>query len=54
MACLGTLSGHAQSANVWNHKQCAVVLTYDDAIDADLDNALPVLDSYGFSKATSL
>lgn len=30
---------------VWNNKQCAVVLTYDDAIDADLDNALPALDS---------
>ena len=29
----------------WNNKQCAVVLTYDDAIDADLDNALPALDS---------
>jgi peptidoglycan/xylan/chitin deacetylase (PgdA/CDA1 family) len=37
---------HAQTAtNVWNGKQCAVVLTYDDAIDVDLDNALPALDS---------
>ncbi|AMJ65774.1 polysaccharide deacetylase family protein [Hymenobacter sp. PAMC 26628] len=26
-------------------KPCAVVLTYDDAIDADLDNAIPALDS---------
>jgi peptidoglycan/xylan/chitin deacetylase (PgdA/CDA1 family) len=32
---------------VWNNKQCAVVLTYDDAIDVDLDNALPALDSLG-------
>lgn len=31
----------------WNGKQCAVVLTYDDAIDADLDNVIPALDSLG-------
>lgn len=30
---------------IWNNKQCAVVLTYDDAIDVDLDNAIPALDS---------
>ena len=29
----------------WNNKQCAVVLTYDDAISQQLDNAFPVLDS---------
>jgi peptidoglycan/xylan/chitin deacetylase (PgdA/CDA1 family) len=29
----------------WNHKSCAVVLTYDDAIDVDIDNVLPALDS---------
>lgn len=29
----------------WNGKQCAVVITYDDAIDEHLDNAVPVLDS---------
>jgi len=51
MAFLATMSAHAQHTNVWNHKQCAVVLTYDDAIDADLDNALPALDSLGL-KAT--
>ena len=45
--CLAALSGRAQNANDWNHKQCAVVLTYDDAIDADLDNVLPALDSMG-------
>ena len=43
-------AGHAAAAqtpptNVWNNKQCAVVLTYDDAIDVDLDNAIPALDS---------
>jgi sialate O-acetylesterase len=36
---------NAQEAALWNHKECAVVLTYDDAIDADLDNVLPALDS---------
>src|SRR5580658_2835767 len=41
----------ARPADTWNHKQCAVVLTYDDAIDVDLDNVVPALDSLGF-KAT--
>jgi sialate O-acetylesterase len=40
-----TLTAHAQ----WNNKQCAVVLTYDDAIDVDLDNVLPALDSLGLT-----
>lgn len=35
----------AQGIKAWNNKECAVVLTYDDAIDADIDNVLPVLDS---------
>jgi len=36
----------AQTSNaVWHGKKCAVVLTYDDAIDQHLDNAVPVLDS---------
>ena len=34
-----------QTKTTWNNKQCAVVLTYDDAIDIDLDNVVPVLDS---------
>lgn len=38
----------AQDEKVWNNKQCAVVLTYDDAIDVDLDNVVPVLDSMNF------
>ncbi|MGK2863816.1 MAG: polysaccharide deacetylase family protein [Chitinophagaceae bacterium] len=41
----------AQSAQPWKGKKCAVVLTYDDAIDQHLDNAVPVLDSLGL-KAT--
>ena len=32
-------------SSTWNNKQCAVALTYDDAIDVDLDNVLPALDS---------
>lgn len=35
----------AQNAGVWNNKQCAVVLTYDDAINIDLDTVVPALDS---------
>lgn len=34
-----------KGGTVWNNKQCAVVLTYDDAIDADLDRVIPALDS---------
>src|SRR3977135_3816834 len=41
----------AQADKVWNGKNCAVVLTYDDAINEHLDNAVPVLDSLGL-KAT--
>jgi len=40
-----TMAAHAQ----WNNKECAVVLTYDDAIDVDLDNVLPALDSLGLT-----
>jgi len=40
-----------QTANVWRGKNSAVVITYDDAIDQHLDNAIPVLDSLGI-KAT--
>ncbi len=35
----------------WQGKKCAVVLTYDDGYDQQLDNALPTLDSLGL-KAT--
>jgi peptidoglycan/xylan/chitin deacetylase (PgdA/CDA1 family) len=42
---LGYMNVQAQSAPLWSNKQCAVVLTYDDAIDVDLDNVIPALDS---------
>ncbi|GGF09717.1 polysaccharide deacetylase family protein [Hymenobacter cavernae] len=41
----GKSASFAQTTSTWNNKQCAVVLTYDDAIDVDLDNAVPALDS---------
>ncbi len=41
----------APANKTWNGKSCAVVITYDDAIDEHLDNAIPVLDSLNL-KAT--
>lgn len=41
----------AQFNQPWRGKKAAVVLTYDDAINEHLDNAVPVLDSLGL-KAT--
>jgi sialate O-acetylesterase len=41
------LSVTAQNAAVWKGKKCAVALTYDDALNVDLDNAIPALDSVG-------
>ena len=46
-----TIAGISQTKQPWKGKKCAVVLTYDDAIDQHLDNAIPVLDSLGL-KAT--
>lgn len=37
----------AQQDEKWNGKQCAVVLTYDDALNVHLDNVIPCLDSCG-------
>jgi len=40
----------AQVADInklWHGKRAAVVLTYDDALDVQLDNAIPALDSLG-------
>jgi sialate O-acetylesterase len=36
---------HAQTNNgfSWNGKECAVVITYDDALDVHLDNVIPYL-----------
>lgn len=48
---LAFLLTNAQNNTVWKNKKCAVVLTYDDALNVDIDNAVPILDSLGF-KAT--
>jgi peptidoglycan/xylan/chitin deacetylase (PgdA/CDA1 family) len=44
-------NSHAQDKNPWKGKKCAVVLTYDDALNVHLDNAIPLLDSLNL-KAT--
>ena len=46
-----SLISYSQFNQPWQGKKCAVVLTYDDAILQQLDNAIPVLDSLGL-KAT--
>lgn len=45
------LNTSAQFNLPWRGKKAAVVLTYDDALNVHLDNALPLLDSLGL-KAT--
>jgi peptidoglycan-N-acetylglucosamine deacetylase len=47
------LAGYAlpacgQTGGPWQGKKCAVVLTYDDALNTHLDNVVPLLDSLGF------
>jgi sialate O-acetylesterase len=37
-----------QAKAEWKGKKCAVVLTYDDALNVHLDNVVPILDSLGF------
>jgi peptidoglycan-N-acetylglucosamine deacetylase len=37
----------SQNELPWNGKKCAVVLTYDDALNVHLDNVVPALDSFG-------
>ena len=51
LSLLLSLEMQAQTNLPWQGKKCAVVLTYDDAIDQQLDNAVPVLDSLNL-KAT--
>jgi peptidoglycan/xylan/chitin deacetylase (PgdA/CDA1 family) len=48
---LAAHAGYAQFNQPWRGKKCAVVITYDDAYDQQLDNAVPLLDSLGL-KAT--
>lgn len=37
----------SQQNELWNNKKCAVVLTYDDALNVNLDIVIPALDSLG-------
>lgn len=37
----------SQQTELWNNKKCAVVLTYDDALNVNLDIVIPALDSLG-------
>ena len=48
---LAAFTTYAQGTAVWYNKKCAVCLTYDDALNVDLDNVVPILDSLGL-KAT--
>lgn len=45
---LAPFVGATQNELPWNGKKCAVVLTYDDALNVHLDNVIPTLDSLGF------
>ncbi len=38
----------AQQKTEWKNKKCAVVLTYDDALNIHLDQVVPALDSFNF------
>ncbi len=51
LVCLCINTTFAQTLKTWNGKKAAVVLTYDDAINQHLDNALPVLNKLNL-KAT--
>jgi peptidoglycan/xylan/chitin deacetylase (PgdA/CDA1 family) len=46
--CCISLMAIAQTNTTWSGKKCAVVLTYDDAVQVDLDNVIPALDSLNF------
>jgi len=41
-------TSYAQDSTIWKNKKCAVALTYDDALNIDLDKVIPALDSMGF------
>ena len=44
---LSSQVNYAQFNPAWRGKKAAVVLTYDDALNVHLDNAIPLLDSLG-------
>lgn len=48
MIALTGFNTQAQERGPWNGKRCAVALTYDDALNVQLDRVVPFLDSLGF------
>lgn len=48
LSCFLNINAQDKENRVWNDRQCAVALTYDDGLNIDLDNVIPVLDSLGF------
>jgi len=44
----GNLSHAQKESTNWNGKKCAVVLTYDDALNIHLDKVIPALNSFHF------
>ena len=47
-ACVALTAAHAEPVINWpDGKKAAIALTYDDALESQLDNALPILDKYG-------
>jgi peptidoglycan-N-acetylglucosamine deacetylase len=54
IVCISLLlnfNGSKKEETAWKNKECAVVLTYDDALNVHLDMVLPVLDTVNI-KAT--
>ncbi len=45
---ISSLSITMAQEKLWQNKKCAVSLTYDDALNVQLDNVIPLLDSLGF------
>lgn len=45
---LSPLFVYSQADKDWNGKKCAVVLTYDDALNVHLDKVIPMLNEYKF------
>ena len=45
LTTLSDIEAQKTRDGLWNNKKCAVVLTYDDAMDVHLDNVVSVLDS---------
>jgi peptidoglycan/xylan/chitin deacetylase (PgdA/CDA1 family) len=44
---LSNCNAYTQTDTTWNYKKCAVVLTYDDGLNIDLNHVIPALDSVG-------